>query len=116
MLVGNMKNIEAKVIESPLVKDTSMKVLVSPKEGWEGHVMRVLEVKEYGFTPKHKHPWPHINYIIQGEGELMINGEFHQITSGSYAYVPAGALHQFKNVGKGLFKFICIVPEEGHQY
>jgi len=115
MIVGNINNLEGKVIDNPAVKNAVMKVLVSPNEGWEGHVMRVMEVGEEGFTPKHDHPWPHINYIIEGEGELMINGEINPISAGSFAYVPSGALHQFRNVGKGTLKFICIVPEDGHQ-
>lgn len=115
MVVGNIKELTKKVIESPLVQDVSMKVLVSPKEGWEGHVMRVFEVEPNGFTPKHSHPWPHINYIIGGQGELMIDGKINPITSGSYAYVPSDTLHQFRNVGETNLSFICIVPEEGHK-
>lgn len=115
MIVGNVKDLENKKIDNPAVKEASIKVLVSPKEGWEGHVMRVLELGEDGYSPKHKHPWPHINYMIEGEGELMIDGKINKVSSGSYAYVPADTLHQFRNVGKKPFKFICIVPEIGHQ-
>ncbi len=116
MIVGNINDLIAKEINNPSVKNAAMKVLVSPKEGWNGYVMRVVEVGEEGFTPKHSHPWPHINYMIEGEGELLIDGKINPVSSGSYAYVPAGSLHQFRNKGKGMFKFICIVPEEGHQY
>ncbi len=114
-MIGHLDQLESKVLTSSEVRDASMKVLVSPKEGWEGYVMRVLEVKEEGYTPKHQHPWPHINYVIEGDGELMIQGETQKIKAGSYAYIPGNTLHQFKNVGKGIFKFICIVPEEGHK-
>jgi len=115
MIVNNIKNIEAKEINHPSAQNAAMKVLVSAKEGWEDHVMRVVEVSENGFTSKHSHPWPHINYMIEGEGELMIDGVINKVSSGSYAYVPLNSLHQFKNVGKGVFKFICIVPKEGHK-
>ena len=114
MIVGNVKNLENKKIDSPKVNNASIKVLVSPKEGWEGHVMRVLELGKDGFSPKHEHPWPHINYMIEGEGELMIDGKINKVSAGSYAYVPANTLHQFRNIGETPFKFICIVPEEGH--
>jgi len=33
------------------------------------------------------------------------------MTAGAYAFVPAGAEHQFRNVGPETFRFICIVPE-----
>jgi len=116
MPVGNINDLAGKEIKSNDALHASMKVLVSPKEGWENYVMRVIEVQKDGYTPKHAHPWPHINYIIEGNGELMIDGQTHQVTSGSYAYVPSNSLHQFRNAGQNVFKFICIVPKEGHIY
>jgi quercetin dioxygenase-like cupin family protein len=115
MIVGNIKDLIAKDINSSEAKNAKMKVLVSAEQGWEDYVMRVIEVEEDGFTPKHSHPWPHINYIIEGNGELMIDGNLNPVNAGSYAYVPKNHLHQFKNVGKTPFKFICIVPKEGHK-
>ena len=114
-MVGHLNTLSGTKIESDLVKDVTMKVLVSPKDGWDGHVMRVFEVEPGGYTPKHQHPWPHINYIIGGKGELMINHEYHEITAGSYGFVPENTIHQFKNIGSDTLTFICIVPEEGHK-
>jgi quercetin dioxygenase-like cupin family protein len=114
MIVANEKDIPAMVMESPEVKAAAMKALISPTEGWEGYVMRVVELGEGGYSPKHAHDWPHINYILEGSGSLHINGEDTPIEAGSYAYVPAGSLHQYKNDGSAIFRFICIVPKEGH--
>ncbi|MBU1145792.1 MAG: cupin domain-containing protein [Firmicutes bacterium] len=113
-MVGHTNQISAIEIKSKESKNAFMKVLISPNEGWEDYVMRVIEVKEEGVTPLHSHPWPHINYIIEGKGQLMIQGETNIVTSGSYAFVPSNTLHQFKNIGKETFKFICIVPKKGH--
>ena len=114
MIVANEKDVHAMVLESPEVKEAAMKVLISPKEGWEGYVMRVIELGKDGYSPKHTHDWPHINYILEGSGSLHINGKDTPLEAGSYAYVPAGSLHQYKNEGSGMLRFICIVPEEGH--
>lgn len=114
-MVGNIKDLKELIVTHPQAKDSSMKVLVSPNEGWEGYVMRVVEVEEGGYTPKHSHPWPHINYMIEGNGELMIDGQINKVEAGSYAFVANDKLHQFRNAGKGVFRFICIVPEEGHK-
>lgn len=114
-MVGNMKDIEKIIVTHPSSKNASMKALVGEKEGWDNYVMRVVEVEPGGFTPKHSHPWPHINYFIEGEGEVMINNEFHKVTSGSYSFVPNDTLHQFINKSDTTFKFICIVPKEGHK-
>ena len=115
-MVGNINDLSNKEIKSDLVKNAFMKVLIGPDEGWNDHVMRVMEVGEGGYTPKHEHPWPHINFMIEGEGELMIDGVVNPVLAGSYAYVPANTIHQFRNTGKTPFKFICIVPEKGHVY
>ncbi|NBG88431.1 cupin domain-containing protein [Isachenkonia alkalipeptolytica] len=115
MAIGDINELEAKKMNHPEVKDATMKVAISPKEGWEDHVMRIMEVEPEGFTPKHNHPWPHINYVIQGNGTLLLDGMENPIKAGSYAFVPAEKLHQFKNTGSDTLKFICIVPVEGHQ-
>jgi quercetin dioxygenase-like cupin family protein len=115
-MVGNINDLKSKEITSSEAKNAFIKVLVSPTEGWKDYVMRVIEVKEEGFTPKHFHPWPHINYIIEGEGELFIDGVVNKVSAGSYAFVPENSVHQFQNTGTSLFKFICIVPKEGHVY
>ncbi len=115
MTIGHMNDLESIEMNHPEVKEALMKVAISPKNGWEGHVMRIMEVGPGGFTPKHNHPWPHINYVIEGNGSLLLDGKEQTIKSGSYAFVPPGELHQFKNTGDKTLKFICIVPKEGHQ-
>lgn len=114
-MIGHIKNIDPRILTSPEVKHASIKALVGPKEGWDGYVFRVLEVGVEGYTPKHQHPWPHINYILEGDGELFLDGHVEHLTPGSYAYIPGNTLHQFRNIGQSTFKFICIVPEEGHK-
>jgi quercetin dioxygenase-like cupin family protein len=114
MIIANENGIEAKPIENPEVKNAAMKVLISPAEGWAGHFMRVIELGADGYTPRHAHQWPHINYILEGQGVLHVDGKDQTVSAGSYAYVPAGSEHQFRNGSEGLFRFICIVPEEGH--
>ena len=95
------------------IKDVVKKSIVTPKEGWKGQAMRVFEIGEGGHTPKHTHPWSHVNYILEGNGRLYLDGVEYEVEAGSYAYVPDHSIHQFSNTGKGKFRFICIVPEEG---
>ncbi|HBG33480.1 MAG TPA: cupin [Acholeplasmataceae bacterium] len=115
-MIGKISDVKKIELSGPLVKHASMKALVSPEEGWKDYVMRVVELGIDGFSPKHSHPWQHINYILEGQGELEIDGVDTPISEGSYAYVPGNKLHQFRNIGKKTLKFICIVPVEGHRY
>ncbi len=113
MYIGHIDHIEGKELESPELEGVSKQVAIGPEEGWEDHVMRVFTVQPGGHTPKHSHPWPHINYVVKGEGTLQHDGEETAISAGSVAYVPGGTEHQFVNDSGGELAFICIVPKEG---
>lgn len=113
-MVSHESKIEFVKMESAEVKLASMKKLIGPDEGWDSHVMRLIELGPKGFSPKHNHDWPHINYILQGEGTLFIDGQLNEIKKGSIAYVPSGSTHQFANKTDGIMRLMCIVPKEGH--
>lgn len=113
MIVSHLKEVKGLKYDNPAVKNVLKKVLVSPNEGWDGWVMRVFELGEGGYSPKHSHPWPHINYMISGQGILHIDGQDYEVEEGSFSFVPGQKEHQFKNRGEEPFVFICIVPEEG---
>jgi quercetin dioxygenase-like cupin family protein len=115
MIVSDEQKVPAGAIDSPEVRNAAIKVLIGEKEGWADHVLRIIELGPDGHTPRHQHPWPHINYIVEGAGTLLMDGREHPMQTGGYAYVPAGVEHQYQNSGQGKFRFICIVPKEGHQ-
>jgi len=115
MIVAHERDIKSKRIDKEGVKEMGMKAIIGPKEGWNSHVMRVFDVGPGGHTPLHRHPWPHINYVLEGKGVLHYKGEDHQLEPGSYAFVDAGKQHQYRNAGDETFRFICIVPKEGHK-
>jgi quercetin dioxygenase-like cupin family protein len=100
-------------LEAPVLKNVIKKTAISPEQGWDGWVMRIFTLGENGFSPRHTHPWPHINYIIEGTGTLFLDGKENSVSAGDTAYIPPGEDHQFRNSGKSNFSFICIVPEEG---
>lgn len=110
-----LKSEDLKTIElnSETAKNVLKQVAISPKEGWEGWVMRIFTLKKGGATPFHTHDWPHINYIIKGSGSLFIDGEVKPVAPGDTAYIKGGEKHQFQNTGNDEFSFMCIVPEEG---
>lgn len=113
MIVGNINDLTGIPMQGTQVKGVLKKVLISPQEGWEGWTMRLFTLEAGGFTPRHTHSWPHINFVNEGDGILYLDGQEYKVTEGSFAYVPEGKLHQFSNYGQKDFSFICIVPEEG---
>jgi len=114
MIVNDSKKVEAVMSVGDGIKGASMKKLVGPDEGWDSHVMREVNLEPFGYSPRHAHDWPHINYVLKGKGTLEIDGVLNEIEAGYYAYVPANKVHQFTNKTDGEMAFICIVPKEGH--
>ena len=113
-MINHKEAINKTKISHPSASNAWMKVLVGPKEGWSDYVMREVEVQEGGYTPKHAHPWPHINVMLEGEGEVLQDGKYVKVSPGSFAYIEPNMEHQYRNTGKTPFRFICIVPKEGH--
>ncbi len=113
MKVGHIDQIKAKIYDDDCAKSLAKKILIGPNEGWSGWAMRIMEIKPGGYSPKHAHDWPHINYFLSGQGILMIDNEEHEVRTDSYAFVPANVIHQFKNTSEDSLRFICIVPEHG---
>jgi quercetin dioxygenase-like cupin family protein len=113
MFVDHERNIKSIKSQSAGSSGVVKQSLVGPEQGWEGWVMRLFTLEKGGFTPRHSHPWPHINYMVSGQGVLFLEGKEYPVEKGSTAYVPGNALHQFTNRGDEDFVFICIVPEEG---
>ncbi len=47
--------------------------------------------------------------ILEGKGELYINGrEKLNFEEGTAVYIPPGTVHDVKNTGKGLLKYIFV--------
>lgn len=113
MFLSHEDNIEKKEYNGENLKNVIKQSLVGPKEGWDGYVMRVFTLLKDGFTPRHSHPWPHINYIVSGEGTVYLSSQEYEVTPGSTVYIPSNTVHQFMANKNSNLKFICIVPEKG---
>ncbi|UCE25583.1 MAG: cupin domain-containing protein [Candidatus Zixiibacteriota bacterium] len=102
---------------SDAVMDGAARVLkavaVGPQEGWDDYVLRVFRLGPGGYSPKHRHDWEHVNYVIAGHGRLTIGKETTELDPGDFAFIPPETEHQYENAGDDDFEFICIVPERG---
>ncbi len=113
MYISHIDESEKKHLEGEQLSKVIKQTAVGPEQGWDDYVMRVFTVGPGGHTPKHAHPWPHINYVLEGSGTLFHEGSESEIEKGSIAYVPEGTEHQFRNTGTADLVFICIVPKRG---
>jgi quercetin dioxygenase-like cupin family protein len=58
---------------------------------------------------RHTHPGEEISYVIEGEGEILIDGQPPlQIKAGDGFVVPAGAIHDAHNTGTVPIKLAAV--------
>jgi quercetin dioxygenase-like cupin family protein len=88
----------------------AMQVMVGRADAAPNFAMRHFVVQPGGYTPRHQHDYEHEVYIVEGEGEAECDGETNTVRTGDVLYVPANALHQFRNVSAKPFRFLCLVP------
>lgn len=62
--------------------------------------VRVDFAREAAF-PRHSHPGVEIAYVLEGTMEYELDGKPVTLNAGQALYIPAGAVHTAKNVGKG---------------
>jgi quercetin dioxygenase-like cupin family protein len=74
--------------------------------------MRLFEVQPGGHSPFHNHSWEHEVFVIEGEGTVIGESTQTKFKQGSVVFVLPNEKHQFKNDGKGVLKFLCLVPIE----
>ncbi|KAJ5083655.1 hypothetical protein N7456_013082 [Penicillium angulare] len=61
-----------------------------------------------GHLCAHRHTQPEIYYIIEGEGEVTIDGEKSRVTAGSTVFIPGDAEHGIVNIGKGELRWFYV--------
>jgi len=83
-------------------------------EGREAVVAKV-ELEPGVFAGRHTHPGDEISYVLEGEGELLIEGEApRKLKAGDAVVIPAGKVHDAKNTGSGTMRLIgTYVVEKG---
>jgi quercetin dioxygenase-like cupin family protein len=48
--------------------------------------------------PPHFHPWEEVYVVLEGELEVIVEGDSHVLKPGGVAHVPAGVTHGYRNV------------------
>jgi quercetin dioxygenase-like cupin family protein len=78
-------------------------------------VIAHVEIAPGAAVGRHTHPGEEISYIIEGEGELLIEGQpARKLKAGDGFIVPAGVKHDARNTGTTPLKVAAIyVVEKG---
>jgi quercetin dioxygenase-like cupin family protein len=72
-------------------------------------VITHVEINPGVSVGRHTHPGEEISYVIEGEGELLIEGQpARKLKAGDGFIVPAGAKHDARNTGTTELKLAAI--------
>lgn len=112
MKLSHYSQIELQPVNVEGASETSIRWLIAQKDGAPNFALRMFEVKPNGHTPYHKHAWEHEVYCLEGEGTLVFEGNDYAFKAHDSIYVDPDKMHQFKNTGKTMLKFLCIIPHE----
>src|ERR1700712_5585617 len=76
--------------------------------GREAVVARV-EIAPGAFAGRHSHAGEEISYIMEGEGEVLIDGQpALKVKSGDAFIIPANAIHDAHNTGPAPLKLVGV--------
>ena len=109
MKVFNYTAVRAKDAEGGAHR-VNVRWLISRAAGAPNFAMRLFEVEPNGYSPLHNHPWEHEVFILEGEGVVFDGEKETHFNRNDVVFVPRDELHQFKNIGTGTLKFLCLIP------
>lgn len=92
------------------LRDLKVRWLISKKDGAENFAMRLFEIKPGGYSPLHQHNWEHEIFILHGEGVVHSKTNEENFKEGDVFFIKPFEWHHFKNTGKKILKFICLIP------
>ena len=113
MQITRLDKVEKTIPKMEGAKGVLKQVPLSRADGVPTFSFRVFTIEPGGHTPLHQHPFEHMNYVIKGNGVLVLKDQEHEINEGDFALVLPDEIHQFKNTSKNQkLLFICAVPKE----
>lgn len=76
--------------------------------GREAVIARVV-IAPGAFAGRHTHPGEEISYILEGEGEILVQGQpVLKVKAGDSFIIPAGAIHDAHNTGSAPLRLVGI--------
>ncbi|MGA7143811.1 MAG: cupin domain-containing protein [Desulfobacterales bacterium] len=110
MKIIHYSEAEPKHFDSDHVKGVTGRVVIGKSDGAENFCMRVFELSENGYTPKHSHEWEHEIVIHSGSGEVLSDGKWTPVGKGHIVFIPGHEDHQIRNAGRDPLVFACLIP------
>ncbi len=108
--IFSYQKVKAENVEMEGAHGVKVRWLITKVIGASNFAMRIFEIESEGYTPLHNHPWEHEIFILQGTGQLLDGKDTSEFKVGDVVFVPPNEMHQFRNNGRSLLTFICLIP------
>jgi len=93
--------------QNPGIKRTIVKT--QDVSGGHQAVIASVTIAPGAFAGRHTHPGEEMSYVIEGEGEILIEGQPPlPIKAGEGFVIPAGAIHDAHNTGAVPIKMAAV--------
>ena len=110
MKITRLENCEVLPVHMAGAIGATKQVPIGKADGAPNFSIRVFTLAPGGQTPHHTHESEHLNYILQGCGEVMDGDTPKAVGAGDYLLVAPHQKHQYRNTGDGPLVFMCMVP------
>ena len=110
MKVIHSNTIDSAPVDMEGADKVSIRWLIAKEDGAPNFAMRLFDIQPGGHTPLHTHASEHEVFIMEGEGTVWREGKEVNVRPGTAIFVPPEEKHCFRNSGKSVFRFICLVP------
>lgn len=85
-------------------------ILINESHGAPNLAIRRFELAPGATVPKHTNEVEHEQFVLEGKYTVGIGDEEHTVEAGDSLFIPAGAVHWYRNDGEDRGAFICAVP------
>lgn len=104
----------------PIVKESSqieemdldgggkIRWLITHREGADKFSMRLITIPKGKNSPDHEHDYEHEMFIIEGNGEAILDNRKFTVKKDSFLFIPGGVHHTIKAISD--LKIICMIP------
>lgn len=92
------------------LEGVTVRWVINDRDGAPHFAMRVFDVQPGRSTPYHSHWWEHEVFVLEGEGVAVSAQGEAPIAPGTVLLVEGDEMHQFRNTGDQVLRFICLIP------
>ena len=94
--------------EIPKTQNSTMAIL-SPEDE-KDFIVRKAIIKNGGSMPNHTNEIQHQQFVVSGEGKVVIGDKTYHAKQGDFIYISAGLNHYYEACYGVDYEFLCIIP------